>query len=97
MAVLIVEGNVLAPSVPILPGDSSGSSLSILRKKRLAASRSRFAVSKKSTGFPCLSMARYRYRYRCIGEDPAVDCTMVDLEAALAEHLLEISVAERIP
>src|SRR5690348_9085185 len=35
----------------------------ILRKKRLAASRARFAVSRKSRGVPCLSMARYRYRH----------------------------------
>jgi hypothetical protein len=53
-------GKVLAPSVPIFLGDSNGSSFSILRKKRLAASRSHFAVSRKSIGFPCLSMARYR-------------------------------------
>src|SRR3954470_15736911 len=44
-----------APSVPIRSGESSGSSCSALRKKRLAASRSRFAVSRKSTGVPCLS------------------------------------------
>ena len=34
-----------------------------LRKNRLAASRSRLAVRRKSTGFPCLSMARYKYRH----------------------------------
>ena len=31
-------------------------------KKRRAARRSRLAVSKKSTVFPCLSTARYQYR-----------------------------------
>src|SRR5450755_1679464 len=31
-------------------------------KKRCAARRSRLAVSKKSTVFPCLSTARYQYR-----------------------------------
>ena len=43
---------------PIRSGDSSGSSCKALRRKRLAASRSRLAVSRKSTGVPCLSMAR---------------------------------------
>ena len=38
------------PSVPIRSGASKGWSFSILRKKRLAASRSRFAVRRKSTG-----------------------------------------------
>jgi hypothetical protein len=32
-----------------------------LHKKRKAALRSRFAVSRKSTVFPALSTARYRY------------------------------------
>src|SRR4051812_37756404 len=49
--------------VPIGSGASKGCSFSILRKKRLAASRSRVAVRRKSTGTPCLSMARYRYRH----------------------------------
>ena len=49
-----------APSVPIRSGASKGSFFSILRKKRLAASKSRVAVRRKSTGVPCLSMARYR-------------------------------------
>src|SRR4051794_10963352 len=31
-----------------------------LAEEALGGSRSRFAVSRKSTGFPCLSMARYR-------------------------------------
>jgi hypothetical protein len=46
--------------VPIRSGASKGWFCSIFRKKRLAASRSRFAVRRKSTGVPCLSMARYR-------------------------------------
>lgn len=59
--VLIVDGKVLAPSVPILFGDNKGSSLSIFRKNRLAASRSRLAVSRKSTGLPhAYPSARYR-------------------------------------
>lgn len=58
--VLIVDGNVFAPSVPIFPGDSGGSSLSIFRKNRFAASRSRFVASGKPIGFPCLSIARSR-------------------------------------
>ena len=36
--------------MPIFFGDTKGSSFSILRKDRLAASRSRFAVKRKSTG-----------------------------------------------
>src|SRR3954464_10052539 len=44
-------------------GREQGMLLSILRKKRLDASRSRVAVRRKSTGVPCLSMARYRYRH----------------------------------
>src|SRR3954453_19961029 len=51
------------PSVPIRSGANKGWSFSILRKKRLAASRSRFAVRRKSTGVPCLSIARYRSRH----------------------------------
>ncbi len=33
---------------------------------------------------------------RRIGEDPPIDGAVVDLEAALAEHLLKISIAERV-
>lgn len=33
---------------------------------------------------------------RCIGEDPAIDGAVVDLEAALAEHFFQIAVAQRI-
>src|SRR3954463_14255493 len=50
LAVTIAGGYVLAPSVPIRSGANNGWSSSILRKKRLAASRSRLAVSRKSTG-----------------------------------------------
>lgn len=58
--VLIADRKVMAPSVPIFSGESKGSSFSILLKKRFATSRSRLAVSKKSTGFPRLSIARYK-------------------------------------
>jgi len=47
---LIADGKVLAPSVPIFAGDNKGSSFRILRKKRLAASRTRFAFRRKSIG-----------------------------------------------
>ena len=30
---------------------------------------------------------------RCIGEDPAIDGAVVDLEATLAEHFFQIAVA----
>src|SRR5690606_26457416 len=84
-----------------------------------------FAVKRKSTGFPCFSMARYRYRHlptdldlcfvdpdratmrsaelaqpllneRCIGKDPAIDGAVVHFEAALAKHLFQVAVAQRI-
>ncbi|MOA17720.1 hypothetical protein D3C78_1379870 [compost metagenome] len=33
---------------------------------------------------------------RCIGEEPAINGAVVDLEAALAEHFFQIAVAQRI-
>lgn len=49
-------GRLLAPSVPIFCGENGGSPIDILRKKRVADPKSRFAVSTKSNGFPYLSM-----------------------------------------
>src|SRR3954454_4781221 len=114
-----------APSVPIRSGESNGSSCSALRKKRLAASRSRLAVSRKSTGFsvlidgpvqvaplppdldvrfidpdratmgfaegpqPALDQGR-------VGQHPAVQGGVVDLQAALQEQLFDVAIAERV-
>src|ERR1700756_3025572 len=76
-----------------------------LHKKRKAALRSRFAVSRKSTVFPVLSTARYKYfhrplisliQQRHIFEHPAAHTGVVDLYTALFHHLLELAVADRI-
>lgn len=55
-----------APVLPIRSDDSRGPSYSILRKKRLAASRSRLAVRRRSTVPPCLSMARCNTVFRLV-------------------------------
>src|SRR3954454_372796 len=90
-----------APSVPIRSGESSGSSCSILRKERFAASRSRLAVSRKSTGVPCLSMwlaegSQPALDQRRVGQNPAVQRGVVHLQTAIEEQLLDVTVAERV-
>ncbi len=53
VAVLMAGGNVPAPSVRMRSGANKGSLFSIFLKNRLAAGKSRLAVSEKSTGLPC--------------------------------------------
>lgn len=41
-------------------------------------------------------LAKTLLDHRRIAQYPAVDCAMIDLEAALCEHLFQISIAQRI-